>query len=176
MPFIPLLLMLFSLSVSAQDTNTVWTYCAAEDEICYLPTTNNYIVRYGADIAYDGSTGAWVIQPHTNSVPCDNATFGDPLYLTIKECQYFEEIVIPPIPPVPPEPEAPPHAGSIDWRDCDVTNMNSYGIYECTAGKTIIAYDCTGDSLNGSLCELISPTVIIAGSNNAGSMKCCKVN
>jgi hypothetical protein len=66
----------------APATNTptgAWTFCANENGICTFPGT--MYVRYGAGTA-------WYYQVATGSIPCDNATFGDPLYGTVKACYY----------------------------------------------------------------------------------------
>ncbi|MBD8547941.1 hypothetical protein [Sphingomonas sp. CFBP 8760] len=54
-----------------------WTTCAAEDAICDAPA--NGLIRYGA-----GKKFVYRIAP--GPVPCNNATFGDPILGTAKTC------------------------------------------------------------------------------------------
>ncbi|SHO55437.1 pectate lyase family protein [Vibrio quintilis] len=56
-----------------------YTYCAGEDETCQFSGTRK--VAYGA-------SGKFNYQLATNSISCDNNTFGDPIYGTVKACYY----------------------------------------------------------------------------------------
>jgi Flp pilus assembly pilin Flp len=56
-----------------------WTFCADEHGTCDFSGTKQ--VRYGKN-------SSWNYGTFTNSVACDNDTFGDPLYGTVKECDY----------------------------------------------------------------------------------------
>ena len=56
-----------------------WTFCSDENGTCSFPGTKT--VRYGA-----GST--FYTQTATNSIACNNATFGDPIVGTVKHCDY----------------------------------------------------------------------------------------
>ena len=56
-----------------------WTDCAAENGSCSFPGTRQ--VRYGAN-------GVYTFKTATGSISCDNATFGDPLYGTVKSCSF----------------------------------------------------------------------------------------
>lgn len=85
-----ILLLATTGSVSAQTTST-WNFCAAEDGICSF--TGTLRVRYGAQ-------GLYAILTKTNSVPCNNATFGDPVFGFDKTCEY-ETITIAAPPPPP---------------------------------------------------------------------------
>ena len=58
--------------------NTVWTNCAAENQLCSFSGSKR--VRYG-----EGSK--WREDVFINSAPCNNATFGDPVPNTFKTCQ-----------------------------------------------------------------------------------------
>jgi hypothetical protein len=54
-----------------------WTKCADENGTCNF--TGPMFVRYGAG-------NNWVYGSHANSVGCNNGTFGDPKYGTVKAC------------------------------------------------------------------------------------------
>ncbi|CAM3946218.1 Pectate trisaccharide-lyase precursor [Vibrio aerogenes CECT 7868] len=56
-----------------------YTPCAKEGETCQFSGTRK--VAYGA-------SGKFNYQLATNSISCDNNTFGDPIYGTAKECYY----------------------------------------------------------------------------------------
>ncbi|GCE12903.1 carbohydrate-binding protein [Tengunoibacter tsumagoiensis] len=58
---------------------TSWTFCASENGTCAVPGT--VTVAYGANSSYYYKTV-------TNSISCNNATFGDPLVGTFKGCYY----------------------------------------------------------------------------------------
>ncbi len=79
-----------------------WTFCAAEGDVCRLPTAGNYSIRYGVD----GTSGAAVTRSFSNvsSVACGNDTFGDPAFGIVKQCYYRAD--------VPPS----------DWTFCGVEN------------------------------------------------------
>ncbi|SIQ86459.1 Galactose oxidase, central domain [Rhizobium sp. RU20A] len=57
---------------------TDWTFCANENQQCQVNGTQT--VRYGAN-------GTFVTRSVTNSVACNNATFGDPVYGVVKRCE-----------------------------------------------------------------------------------------
>lgn len=65
-----------------------WVACANEGEICNF--SGNRFVRYGSLIFY--------FQVATNSIPCNNATFGDPQPGVAKRCAYGESVTVPPPP------------------------------------------------------------------------------
>jgi len=56
-----------------------WTYCANENQYCNFSGARN--IRYGAN-------GNYYYRTFTNNVLCANSTFGDPAYLTVKQCSY----------------------------------------------------------------------------------------
>jgi hypothetical protein len=60
-------------------TTTGWTFCSSENAICNFSGTRT--VRYGANNTY-------VSKIFTGSIACNNATFGDPIYGTVKHCDY----------------------------------------------------------------------------------------
>ncbi len=63
---------------SANTPSSTWMFCANENQVCRFVGTKR--VRYGA-----GST--WAERPFTESVECNNATFGDPIANTLKTCE-----------------------------------------------------------------------------------------
>lgn len=56
-----------------------WTLCAQENGTCTF--TGTMTVRYGANTS-------WFYRVATNSIACNNATFGDPIRGTAKACYY----------------------------------------------------------------------------------------
>jgi hypothetical protein len=56
--------------------------CAAENAICTLPTGGLATVYYGANGMFATKVGV------AGSIACNNATFGDPIYGTVKRCSY----------------------------------------------------------------------------------------
>jgi len=60
-------------------TTTTWTDCAGENGVCSFSGTRQ--VRYGAN-------GSYAYKSATDSIGCNNATFGDPIYGTVKSCSY----------------------------------------------------------------------------------------
>ncbi len=58
-----------------------WIFCADEGDDCTFPGTKT--IRYG-------ESGYYVTQILTNSTPCDNDTFGDPIYGTYKHCHCWD--------------------------------------------------------------------------------------
>ena len=63
-----------------------FTPCANENQTCTFTGTQQVI--YGADTKAGGGTGAYAVQIATGSIGCNNATFGDPLSGTAKQCFY----------------------------------------------------------------------------------------
>jgi hypothetical protein len=73
------------------DTN--WTRCAEENKFCAFQGTR--VVRYGAN-------GVFVTGTFTGGVQCTNEVFTDPLYGTVKSCDYNNATTTTPTPkPVP---------------------------------------------------------------------------
>jgi subtilisin family serine protease len=64
-----------------------WTFCANENQTCTFSGTK--LVRYGAN-------GTYVQQTATNSINCNNATFGDPVFGVVKHCDYADGPATPP--------------------------------------------------------------------------------
>ncbi len=63
-----------------------WVYCADEGGACTFSGTRT--VRYGAESSYNYLEA-------TNSIACNNSTFGDPIVGTVKTCEYQELIPSP---------------------------------------------------------------------------------
>jgi hypothetical protein len=57
-----------------------YAFCAVENETCTFSGTK--AVAYGAN-------GKFVFQTATNAIPCNNGTFGDPIFGAAKAC-YFK--------------------------------------------------------------------------------------
>ncbi|MEM7130564.1 MAG: SdrD B-like domain-containing protein [Chloroflexota bacterium] len=57
-----------------------WAFCSNEYETCTISGTAT--VRYGKNGIYNYQTA-------TDSISCNNQTFGDPLYGTAKTCEYY---------------------------------------------------------------------------------------
>ncbi len=81
-----LILLLFSASAEAQN----WTLCANENSACSIPA-GQFLVRYGAGTTFVQQTFTGPL-----SVNCNNTTFGDPLFGTLKHCDSAPVNVVPP--------------------------------------------------------------------------------
>src|SRR5215467_3712136 len=77
-PFLCLLILLFFSSVASVSAQT-WRFCANEGQTCSF--SGVALVRYGAKSKY-------FYQTATNSIVCNNATFGDPIFGRVKHCDY----------------------------------------------------------------------------------------
>ena len=80
-------------NVPAPPPPTGWTVCATEGQVCSVDTPSE--VRYGANGVYT--------EPRffSESVPCTNATFGDPARGLTKRCERRNASTPPPPPPSP---------------------------------------------------------------------------
>jgi Subtilase family len=76
-----------NVTMSADKTGTAvygassWTFCANENQFCSF--TGTKLVRYGAGASF-------TFQTASNGIACDNATFGDPIFGTVKHCDYTD--------------------------------------------------------------------------------------
>jgi hypothetical protein len=77
-----------------------WTKCADENGICYVVGTAN--VRYGSGSTWTASRSV------ASSIACDNATWGDPLAGTVKECDTDGTVGTAPAPTPTPTPTPTP--------------------------------------------------------------------
>ncbi len=84
------------------ETAEVWTRCAAERTTCNF--TGSKKVRYGAN-------GFFSYKTLTGPVACNNTVFGDPLYGTLKNCDYSDE----PVTSTPPVSGAPATRNALKW-------------------------------------------------------------
>jgi len=65
-----------------EDHDGEWTLCAEENQDCKM--LGRSIIRFGKG-------NGWLYEEAEGSVPCTDAHFGDPLYGTVKECDYLVE-------------------------------------------------------------------------------------
>jgi hypothetical protein len=91
-----------------------WTQCAQENGTCTFSGTMT--VRYGAG-------NSWFYRVATNSIACNNATFGDPIQGTAKACYYSPNGPTPtpngPTPTAgPTNTPSPTATGGITWTQC----------------------------------------------------------
>jgi|GEM_PF-2399333 len=82
-----------TVAATATSTATViatpaggWVWCALENDSCAFTGTRQ--VRYGAN-------NTWTILTLTNTTPCTNGIFGDPLSGVQKACWYFDSSIYP---------------------------------------------------------------------------------
>jgi len=68
-------------TVTAVYVASSWTFCANENQFCSF--TGTKLVRYGAGTSFNFQTA-------TNGIACNNATFGDPIFGTVKHCDYTD--------------------------------------------------------------------------------------
>ena len=69
--------------------------CGVENASCALPAGATATVWYGANASWAVKTGV------TGSIACNNATFGDPLFGTVKACRYLVTSTTPAPAPTP---------------------------------------------------------------------------
>jgi hypothetical protein len=105
---------------SCQTQDIEWAACVAENQTCTF--SGRRLVRYGA-------ADKWVVREYTNSVACNNATFGDPLKGTFKSCLTAALKSTADTPPPPPAPAATVDAWS---------NPATWGGTVPPAGATVI--------------------------------------
>ena len=67
-------------------TAATWTTCAAENGYCTLPVDANGKAAY-SQVRY-GANGSYSYRGVGEGVACNNQTFGDPIYGTVKTCDY----------------------------------------------------------------------------------------
>jgi hypothetical protein len=72
---------LATTTVAPETSATSWTQCAAEYSVCYFSGTRQ--VRYGLN-------GIYAYKSATDSIACNNETFGDPVYGFDKICEYAQ--------------------------------------------------------------------------------------
>jgi len=70
----------------ASASSSAWSYCAGENGACALPgaTGEQWQVRYGTDPYW--SYQIFSLTTPSQSITCNNDTFGDPISGTIKHC------------------------------------------------------------------------------------------
>ncbi len=121
-----------------------WTACANEGGICSFTGTRQ--VRYGA-------SGSYFYKTVTDSTPCTNAVFGDPIRKTVKSCSYANTESGLPVP------------AAVTWTACATegavcsftsTREVRYGVEGAFVTKVITASTpCTnavfGDPLRGAV-------------------------
>ena len=73
-----------AFTVNTNSPPAGYTYCSAENGICSFSGTRN--VAYGAN-------GVFAYRMATNTINCNNSTFGDPIPGTVKAC-YFGQTAI----------------------------------------------------------------------------------
>jgi len=123
-------------------TPPTWTFCANENQTCTFSGTK--LVRYGAN-------GSYVQQTATNSIGCSNATFGDPVFGTVKHCDYTD---------------AP--ATSSTWGFCANENLT------CTfSGTKLVRYGANGTYVQQTATNSISCNNATFGDPIFGVVKHC---
>jgi len=71
----------FGSLIALPENDSKWEYCANEGEVCEVP--EGATIRYGANGVYH------YIHNQSGEVNCSNLRFGDALYGTVKQCEYF---------------------------------------------------------------------------------------
>ena len=117
-------------SVHAQTTTTTtWTNCSNEWATCTIPGTRQ--VRYGAN-------GKYATKTFTNSVQCNNNTFGDPAPGVPKKCDYATTTTTtaPPVVTTPPTTTTPtPPVTAPGSRDAYKSPFASNSIWNMPIGS-----------------------------------------
>jgi len=57
-----------------------WVHCSDENGTCNVPRKT--WVRFGKD-------STWIYEKEDGNIPCTDGQWGDPKFLTVKECQYL---------------------------------------------------------------------------------------
>jgi hypothetical protein len=70
----------------ASSSNSAWSYCSAENGVSDVSGANGeqWQVRYGAEPNWSYKTLS--LASSSQSIPCNNDTFGDPISGTVKNC------------------------------------------------------------------------------------------
>jgi hypothetical protein len=103
-----------------------WTKCADENGTCYVAAPAN--VRYGSGATWTASRSV------TGSIACNNATWGDPLAGTVKECDTDGTAAPAPAPTPTPVP-------TTGWISAPLAD-GGYAMCNTVGGCHSIAYPC----------------------------------
>jgi methenyltetrahydromethanopterin cyclohydrolase len=122
------------------DVPPTWTFCGNENQTCTFSGTK--LVRYGAN-------GTYVQQTATNSISCNNATFGDPIAGAVKHCDYTD---------------APPI-----WTFCAIENQTC-----ALSGTKVVRYGANGTYVGLTATSSISCSNATFGDPIAGAVKHCE--
>ena len=127
-----------------------WTDCAAEGGVCAFSGTRQ--VRYGANGSYAYKSG-------TASIACTNGVFGDPIYGTVKTCQYASDVTSAPT-PVVTWTVCSGENGTCSFSGTRQVRYGANGSYAFRTASSAIACnnDVFGDPLYGTVkaCEYSS--------------------
>jgi hypothetical protein len=107
----------------APTPGTGWVNCASEGGVCTISGTRN--VRYGAN-------GSYYYKTVTGQVACNNNVWGDPIFGTVKACQYDSGgTVASPSPTPTPTPTL--GTATLGWSASTDPRVLGYRIYWGTA-------------------------------------------
>ncbi|MDB5757614.1 MAG: subtilase family protein [Burkholderia sp.] len=120
-----------------------WTDCAGEGGTCTFSGTRQ--VRYGAN-------GSYAYKSATGSIACSNGVFGDPIYGTVKTCQYAGDAGGTPAPAVTWTACAG-EGGSCTFSGTRQVRYGANGSYAFRSATGVIACsnDVFGDPIYGTL-------------------------
>lgn len=82
---------------TAPSASANWSWCANEGGVCTVPAAATVTVRYGAN-------GSYQYRSVSGSIACSNGVWGDPIFGTVKSCDYTTG--------------AAPAPGTTSWVDC----------------------------------------------------------
>ena len=136
-----LLGLFFLLSTASILSAQNWVFCANENGVCSFSGTAP--VRYGAGTTFFEQTA-------TNTVNCNNAVFGDPIFGTVKHCEYLAI------------------APAADWTFC--TNETQFCSF---SGTKVVRYGANSNFYQQILSNGVSCTNAVFGDPIVGTVKHC---
>lgn len=134
-------------------TTLSWTDCAGEGGTCSYSGTRQ--VRYGAN-------GSYAYKSATASIACTNAVFGDPIYGTVKSCQYASDTTSAP---------APAPAPAVTWTYCAGENGSC-----AFSGTRQVRYGANGTYAFRTATGIIGCSNDVFGDPLYGTVKTCEVS
>lgn len=140
-----------------------WTDCAGEGGTCSFSGTRQ--VRYGAN-------GSYAYKSATGSIACTNGVFGDPIFGTVKTCQYAADVATAPVPtpaPTPAPTPTPTPTPPVTWTGCSAENGT------CTfSGTRQVRYGANGTYALRTATGSIACSNAVFGDPVYGVVKTCE--
>lgn len=129
-----------------------WTNCAGEGGTCSFSGTRQ--VRYGAN-------GSYAYKSATGTIACTNGVFGDPVFGTVKSCQYASDSTGTPAP-------APAPAPVLTWSVCSAEGGSC-----AFTGTRQVRYGANGSYAFRTATDAIACSNAVFGDPIYGTVKSC---